>query len=88
MRLSLPVFPCTRAAGPAVRRARRRACPSGWLEDQRWTLPRVAKVITERFGVSHPGKGTSLLLHRMGFSVQVPVHRAAERDETTMRHAM
>ena len=26
-------------------------------------------------------RGTSFLLHRLGFSPQVPVHRAAERDE-------
>jgi putative transposase len=59
-------------AGPAA---------SGWVEDQRWTLARVARVIKKRFGVSYSLKGTSLLLHRIGLSVQVPVHRAAERDE-------
>jgi putative transposase len=26
-------------------------------------------------------RGTSYLLHRLGFTPQVPVHRAAERDE-------
>jgi hypothetical protein len=26
-------------------------------------------------------RGTSYLLHRIGFTPQVPVHRAAERDE-------
>ena len=26
-------------------------------------------------------RGTSFLLHRLGFTPQVPVHRAAERDE-------
>ena len=26
-------------------------------------------------------RGTSYLLHRIGYSPQVPVHRAAERDE-------
>ena len=59
-------------AGPAA---------SGWVEDQRWTLARVAKVIKQRFGICYSLKGTSLLLHRLGFSIQVPVHRAAERDE-------
>jgi transposase len=29
-------------------------------------------------------RGVSYLLHRIGFSPQVPVHRAAERDETAI----
>lgn len=59
-------------AGPAAH---------GYLEDQRWTLARIAKLITERFGVCYSLRGVSYLLHRLGFSAQVPVHRAAERDE-------
>ena len=59
-------------AGPAI---------WGWSEDQRWTLERVAALIGRLFHVRYTLRGTSLLLHRMGFSPQVPVHRAAERDE-------
>ena len=59
-------------AGPAV---------WGWNEDQRWTLARAAALIARQFHVRYTLRGTSLLLHRMGFSPQVPVHRAAERDE-------
>ena len=33
---------------------------------------------------SYTLRGTSCLLHRMGFSPQVPVHRAAERDEAVI----
>lgn len=58
-------------AGPAAR---------GW-DDQRWTLERVAALITELFGQDYTPRGVSLLLHRMGWSPQVPEHRAAERDE-------
>ena len=53
----------------------------GWAEDQRWTLERVAALIGRLFHVRYTLRGTSLLLHRLGFSPQVPVHRAAERDE-------
>lgn len=53
----------------------------GWVEDQRWTLARVATVIARRFHVSFSLKQVSRILHEMGWSVQVPVHRAAERDE-------
>jgi transposase len=58
--------------GPAVH---------GWAEDQRWTLARVSALIWELFRVRYTVRGTSYLLHRIGWSPQVPVHRAAERDE-------
>jgi transposase len=53
----------------------------GWAEDQRWTLERVATLIGRLFHVRYTLRGTSYLLHRMGYTPQVPVHRAAERDE-------
>lgn len=59
-------------AGPAAH---------GWAEDQRWTLARITQLIHELFRVSYTPRGTSYLLHRIGWSPQVPVHRAAERDE-------
>jgi transposase len=59
-------------AGPAV---------YGWDRDQRWTLARAAALIARLFGVYYTPRGTSYLLHRMGFTPQVPAHRAAERDE-------
>jgi transposase len=59
-------------AGPAA---------SGWDEDQCWTLARIAEVIWARLtGGLHPA-GVDQLPHRIGWSVQVPVRRAAERDE-------
>jgi transposase len=59
-------------AGPAAH---------GWTEDQRWTLARVAALTGRLFHVGYTLRGTSYLLHRIGFSPQVPVRRAAERDE-------
>src|ERR1700691_893542 len=53
----------------------------GWSEDQRWTLGRVTMLIGRLFHVRYTLRGTSYLLHRIGFSPQVPVHRAVERDE-------
>jgi transposase len=52
----------------------------GWT-DQCWTLPRIAAVVRERFGVAYTLAGLDLLLHRLGWSMQVPARRAAERDE-------
>ena len=53
----------------------------GWAEDQRWTLERVTTLIGRLFHVRYTLRGTSYLLHRIGYTPQVPVHRAAERDE-------
>ena len=61
--------------GPAVH---------GWREDQRWTLERVTTLIGRLFHVRYTLRGTSYLLHRIGFTPQVPVHRAAERDEAAI----
>src|SRR3954471_12149399 len=58
-------------AGPA-------AC--GWV-DQCWTLARIAALVRERFGVDYTLPGVDLLLHRLGWTVQVPARRAAERNE-------
>lgn len=52
----------------------------GWA-DQRWTLDRVAVLIMKLFGVDYTQKGTSVLLHRLGWSPQVSAHRAIERDQ-------
>ncbi|NUV88091.1 helix-turn-helix domain-containing protein [Streptomyces sp. KAI-26] len=59
-------------AGPAAH---------GWLEDQRWTLARVAELIHRLFGHRYTPRGVSYLLHRLGWSPQVPAHRAVERNE-------
>jgi putative transposase len=53
----------------------------GWDEDQCWTLARIAQVVRRRFGVEYTLAGLDLLLHRIGWSVQVPARQAAERDE-------
>src|SRR3954452_22732228 len=58
------------------------AGPAAWgWADQCWTLPRIAAVVRERFGVDYTLPGVDLLLHRLGWSVQVPARAAAERTE-------
>jgi putative transposase len=58
------------------------AGPAAWgWEDQCWTLPRIAEVVHQRFGVDYTLPGLDLLLHRRGWSVQVPARQAAERNE-------
>ena len=53
----------------------------GGYADQCWTLARVAEQCWRRFGVEYTLAGMAVLLHRIGWSVQVPARRAAERDE-------
>jgi transposase len=53
-------------------------------EDQCWTLARIADLVWRRFRVEYTLAGLDLLLHRIGWSVQVPARRAAERDEAAI----
>lgn len=61
------------------------AGPAAWgWDDQCWTLARIAAVVLRRFGVGYTLAGLDLLLHRIGWSVQVPARQAAERDEAAI----
>jgi transposase len=46
-----------------------------------WTLPRIGKVIAERFGVQYSTGHLWHLLRRLGFSCQKPEKRATQRNE-------
>lgn len=48
---------------------------------ERWTLSRVQQVIEREFGVTYHPKYVGRLLHRLGWSPQIPLPRAVERDE-------
>jgi len=58
--------------------------PWGWAEDQRWTLERVTTLIGRLFHVRYTLRGSSYLLHRNGYTPQVPAHRAAGRNEAAI----
>ena len=61
------------------------AGPAAWgWEDQCWTLVRIAEVVRRRFGVDYTLAGLDLLLHRIGWSVQVPARQAVERNEAAI----
>jgi Winged helix-turn helix len=50
-----------------------------------WTLDRIATVVERLTGVRHhPAWVGALLRHRLGWSVQRPVRRAAERDQAAI----
>jgi putative transposase len=61
------------------------AGPGAWgWQDQCWTLGRIGELIWRRFRVEYTLAGLDLLLHRLGWSVQVPARQAAERDEAAI----
>ncbi len=59
---------------------------SAGLPNEAWTLPRLARLVRERFGVDHHPSHLSRVLAAMGFSCQRPTRRAIERDGEKIRH--
>jgi hypothetical protein len=49
--------------------------------DQRWTLNRIKTLIGKLFHVGNTVEGTWKLMRRRGWSAQVSVRQALERDE-------
>lgn len=58
-----------------------RAARAAGFESERWTLKRIAAVITREFGVRYHPRYLERPLKAHGFSVQRPASRAKERDE-------
>jgi putative transposase len=53
----------------------------GLAGDQRWTLGRIETLIGKLFHVGYTVEGIWKLMRRHGWSCQVPVRQALERDE-------
>jgi transposase len=53
----------------------------GFAHDQRWTLGRIKTLIGRLFHVGYTVEGTWKLMRRHGWSAQVPVRQAMERDD-------
>jgi putative transposase len=53
----------------------------GFAGDQRWTLGRIKTLTGKLFHVGYTVEGTWKLMRRHGWSCQVPVRQAIERDE-------
>ena len=56
----------------------------GFAGDQRWTLGRIKTLIGKLFHVGYTAEGTWRLLRRHGWSCQVPVRQAMERDDAAV----
>ena len=53
----------------------------GFAGDQRWTLGRIKTLIGRLFHVGYTPEGVWKLMRRHGWSCQVPVRQALERDD-------
>ena len=53
----------------------------GFANDQRWTLGRIKTLIGRLFRLGYTPEGVWKLMRRHGWSCQVPVRQALERDE-------
>jgi len=52
---------------------------------QLWTLPRIAKVIEDHFGIRYHPAHVWKILHACGWSCQKPQRRGKERDEAQIQ---
>jgi transposase len=67
-----------------LRLLKRGARAAGYLTE-RWTLQRIRTLIEREFQVTYHPSYVSRLLKRLGWSPQVPLPRAKERDEALIR---
>jgi len=64
-----------------VLRLLKRGARRAGFESERWTLPRIQRVVHQEFGVRYSQSYLSRRLRALGWSRQQPVARALERDD-------
>lgn len=57
---------------------------AGYGEDQRWTLARVVALIATMFHLRVSISTAWQAMRRLGYTPQLPIHRAIERDEAAI----
>ena len=62
------------------------AAAAGYGEDQRWTLVRVVALIATVFHLRVGITTAWQVMRRLGYTPQLPIHRAIERDEAAIVH--
>ncbi len=62
-------------------RVLRRGAVAAGFETERWTVPRITAVVARLFGVRYHPRSLGRALRARGWSRQVPVARARERDD-------
>jgi transposase len=69
----------------ALLRLLKRGARAAGYPTERWTLQRIQTVLTREFQVPYHPSYVPRLLKRLGWSPQVPLPRAKERDEALIR---
>ncbi len=59
---------------------------AGYGEDQRWTLARIVALIATMFHIRVGITAAWEAMRRLGYTPQLPIHRAIERDEAAIAH--
>jgi transposase len=75
----------THAQERELKRLLRRGALRAGFRPDRWTLPRIQKLIRRKFHVKYHPNYLNRLLARLGFSLQQPLPHARERDEAVIR---
>lgn len=68
-----------------LRRLLRRGAQAAGFPTDHWTLARIQKVIEREFHVVYHPNYVARVLQKIGWSLQVPLPRAKERDEALIR---
>jgi transposase len=55
----------------------------GWSTEL-WTLPRIAELVAQKFGIQYDQSGIWRLLHRLDWSCQKPERRAREHNQAAV----
>jgi len=76
----------SRAQRRQLERALLRGARSHGFDTDLWTLARITVVIERTTGVRHHPAHVWRVLRQLGWSVQRPARRAAERDEAAIQH--
>lgn len=64
----------------------RQGAPVHGFQGDVWTCERIAELIKKEYGVTYHRDYIGPLLRQMGWSVQRPVVRASQRDESAIEH--
>ncbi len=75
----------TRAQQRELLHLLKRGALAAGFETDRWTGPRIQQLIEQKFEVSYHSRYLPRLLHKLGWSQQLPLARAVERDEELIR---
>jgi transposase len=68
-----------------LKRLLKRGALAAGFESDRWSMGRVRQLIKQEFGIVYHPKYLNRLLRKLGWSPQVPLPRAIERDEAVIR---